>query len=84
MEPEYHDGDIVLVKSGYDNVNGDVYVVDYAGESYIKKLYNDGDRFRLVSINDKYDNIIINVPISDDIYFNIAGKVVDSFTPIEI
>lgn len=84
MEPEYYDGDIVLVKSGYDNVNGDVYVVDYAGESYIKKLYNDGDRFRLVSINDKYDNIIINVPISDDIYFNIAGKVVDSFTPIEI
>jgi len=83
MEPKYSDGDIILVKSGYDNVNGDIYVIDYDGKSYVKKLYNDGDRFRLVSINKKYDNIVIDIPIENDIYFNIIGKVVDSFTPID-
>lgn len=82
MEPEYHDGDIILVKSGYDNINGNIYVVDYAGESYVKKLYNDGDRFRLVSVNDRYPVKYIPVPVSDGTYFNIVGKVVDSFTPI--
>lgn len=83
MEPKYNNGDIILVKSGYDNVNGDIYVIDYDGKSYVKKLYNDGDRFRLVSINKKYDNIVIDIPIENDIYFNIIGKVVDSFTPID-
>lgn len=84
MVPVYNNGDIVLVQSGYDNSNGDVYVIDYDGKSYVKKLYNDGDRFRLVSINRDYDNIIIDIPIADGVYFNIIGKVVDSFTPIEL
>ena len=83
MEPKYNDGDIILIKSGYDNVNGGIYVIDYDGKSYVKKLYNDGDRFRLVSINKKYDNIVIDIPIESDIYFNIIGKVVDSFTPVD-
>lgn len=82
MEPKYSNGDIILIKSGYDNINGGIYVIDYYGKSYVKKLYNDGDRFRLVSINKKYDNIVIDIPIEDNIYFNIVGKVVDSFTPI--
>lgn len=83
MIPKYNDGDVVLVKQGYDSINGEIYVIDYNGESYIKKVYNDGDRFRLVSINRNYDNIIIDIPIDDSNYFNIVGKVVDSFTPIE-
>ena len=82
MEPVYKDGDVALIKSGYDNVNGGIYLIDYDGKSYIKKLYNDGDRFRLVSINRDYDTIIIEIPPGDSIYFNIIGKVVDSFTPI--
>lgn len=83
MEPQFKDGDIILVKSGYDNVNGGIYVIDYAGESYVKKLYNDGDRFRLVSINRTYENITIDIPTDDDVFFNIVGKVVDSFTPLD-
>lgn len=82
MIPKFNDGDIILVKTGYDNVNGDIYVIDYDGKSYVKKLYNDGDRFRLVSINKKYENIIIDIPTDDSVYFNIVGKVVDSFTPV--
>lgn len=83
MFPKFNDGDIILLKQGYDNVNGDIYAIDYDGKSYVKKLYNDGDRYRLVSINDKYEPIKINIPIEPGIYFNIIGKVVDSFTPVK-
>lgn len=82
MEPELSDGDIILLKQGYDNVNGDIYVIDYDGKSYVKKLYNDGNRFVLKSINKKYSDIIIYTSDIQDTYFNIVGKVVDSFTPI--
>lgn len=83
MEPRYNNGDVILVNSGYDNVNGDVYLIEYNGKAYVKKLYNDGDRYRLVSINDKYEPIKIDIPIDDNSCFNIIGKVVDSFTPID-
>lgn len=83
MEPELSDGDIILLKQGYDNVNGDIYVIDYDGKSYVKKLYNDGNRFVLRSINKKYSDIIIYTSDIQDTYFNIVGKVVDSFTPVE-
>ena len=83
MEPELSDGDIILLKQGYDNVNGDIYVIDYDGKNYVKKLYNDGDRFVLKSINKKYSDIIIYTSDIQDTYFNIVGKVVDSFTPVE-
>ena len=83
MEPELLDGDIILLKQGYDNVNGDIYVIDYDGKSYVKKLYNDGNRFVLKSINKKYSDIIIYSSDIQDTYFNIVGKVVDSFTPVE-
>ena len=83
MEPELSDGVIILLKQGYDNVNGDIYVIDYDGKSYVKKLYNDGNRFVLKSINKKYSDIIIYTSDIQDTYFNIVGKVVDSFTPVE-
>lgn len=85
MKPEFSDGDIILLKQGYDNVNGDIYVVDYDGKSYVKKLYNDGSRFVLKSLNKKYSDIIIYRSDLEggDIYFNIIGKVVDSFTPVD-
>lgn len=83
MEPELSDGDIILLKQGYDNVNGDIYVIDYDGKSYVKKLYNDGNRFVLKSINKKYSDIIIYTSDIQDTYFNIVGKVIDSFTPVE-
>ncbi len=82
MTPKYNDGDVILIKNGYDNIEGAVYVVDYYEKSYVKKVYNEGHRFRLVSTNDKYDDIYIEVPPEHDTYFNILGRVVDSFTPI--
>lgn len=79
MEPNFSDGDIVLIKSGYNGSNGEIHVVDFDGKSFIKKLYHDGDRLRLISTNTKYDPIYITLPT--DTYLNIVGKVVGSFTP---
>ncbi len=84
MSPKYKDGDIILVKNGYDNVEGAVYVIDYDGKSFVKRVYNEGNRFKMVSINPQYEPFYIDVPVYDDIYFNIVGKVIDSFTPINM
>ncbi len=85
MTPKYKNGDVILVKNGYDNVEGAVYVIDYNGKSYVKRVYNEGNRFKMVSINPDYEPFYIDVPIYDEgVYFNIVGKVIDSFTPIEL
>ena len=84
MEPKYHNGDVALIQLGYDNIHGGIYAVDYDGESYLKKVFFEGDRIRLVSLNKKYDDIIIELPVEPSTYLNIVGKVVGSFKPIEI
>ena len=84
MEPKYHDGDVALIQLGYDNIHGGVYAVDYDGESYLKKVFFENDRIRLVSINKKYDDIVIDLPVEQGTYLNIVGKVVGSFTPVEV
>ncbi|NEW63462.1 hypothetical protein GMA11_08755 [Granulicatella sp. zg-ZJ] len=85
MIPDYKDGDVVLIKKGYNNIQGGVYAIDYNGKSYLKKVYNEGNRFKLVSINsEKYEPFYIDIPVDEDIYFNIIGSVVDSFTPVQV
>lgn len=77
MEPKYHSGDVALIKkTGYD-FDGLVYAVVYNEETYIKKVYLEGNIVRLVSINDSYKDII--APIEK---VNIVGIVTDSFKPI--
>lgn len=78
MMPKYQNGDVALIKqSGYD-YDGMVYAVVYNEETYIKKVFVEGNTLRLVSINDNYDDII--APIEEA---RIIGPVVNSFTPIE-
>lgn len=84
MEPKYHDGDVALIQLGYDNIHGGIYAVDYDGESYLKKVFFENDRIRLVSLNKKYDDIVIDLPVEQGTYLNIVGKVVGSFTPVEV
>lgn len=83
MEPLYSNGDVVLISNGYDNVQGGVYAVDFNNESYLKRVYFEGNRIRLVSINPNYSDKYIYLPIDDATYLNIIGKVVDSFKPIQ-
>lgn len=56
MEPIYYDGDIVLVKKqdGVDIGQIGIFVLD--GSGFIKKFYGD----RLISLNEKYDDIMLS------------------------
>lgn len=83
MKPLYNDGDVVLISNGYDNVQGGVYAVDFNDESYLKRVYFEGNRIRLVSVNPNYSDKYIYLPIDEGTYLNIIGKVVDSFKPVQ-
>ena len=68
MEPEYHDGDLLLVRQTSALDPGELGVFAYDGKGYFKKLGKDGT---LVSLNSKYDPI---VPGEDACY--VQGRVI--------
>lgn len=74
MKPEYNKGDRVYINFGYDFTIGDVYLIEYDNSTYIRKVFNDGYRVRLISLNDEYEPINIDIPIKKQ--FNIIGKVI--------
>ena len=67
MEPEFHNGDILLVKNDGSVDEGELGIFVLNGEGYFKEFGGD----RLISHNDKYDDIIIN----DGDSFYVKGKV---------
>ena len=67
MEPDYSDGDIVLVKKSEVYI-GDIGIFVLDGESYIKELGKDV----LISRNPKYNDI----PLPDYDRIMVAGKVI--------
>lgn len=74
MKPEYNKGDRIYINFGYDFTIGDVYLIEYDNSTYIRKVFNDGYRVRLISLNDEYEPINIDIPIKKQ--FNIIGKVI--------
>lgn len=79
MLPDYNDRDVALIKECPFDYDGEVYAVDWDGQSYIKKVYKETDGLRLVSLNEKYGDKF--APYSEEP--RIIGKVVGSFTPIK-
>lgn len=79
MTPDYPNGDVALIKEGPFEYSGEVYAVDWDGQSYIKKVYQEKDGLRLVSTNEKYSDKF--APFSEEP--RIIGKVVANFTPLE-
>lgn len=77
MQPDYQDGDILyLVDKGLTTYNGDLAVIAYGDRSYFKKIYTENGRLRLVSLNDKYEDIILDFPPAEDKHikiFTVAG-----------
>lgn len=70
MEPDYFDGDIVLVDADADVNVGDVGIFIVNGEGFIKQRGKD----RLISLNNKYKDIRIS---ADDTCV-CKGKVIGS------
>lgn len=79
MEPEYHSGDYVFVKLSVELTDGDIGVFEYYGDAYIKQLLIHAEGAFLHSLNDKYNDILID----RDSDFRIIGKVVGNFMPKE-
>lgn len=76
MQPDYQDGDILyLVDKGLTTYNGDLAVIAYGDRSYFKKIYTENGRLRLVSLNDKYEDIILDFPPVEDTHIKIFAVV---------
>ncbi|MEM2120614.1 MAG: XRE family transcriptional regulator [Archaeoglobaceae archaeon] len=75
MEPEIHDGDIVLVKViPPDTVlNGEIVVCIYENQFLVKRFYKSDGRIVLFSDNSEYAPIVVEVCDR----FNIVGRVVE-------
>jgi phage repressor protein C with HTH and peptisase S24 domain len=76
MQPNYQDGDILyLADKGLTTYNGDLAVIAYGDRSYFKKIYTENGRLRLVSLNDKYEDIILDFPPAEDTHIKIFSVV---------
>ena len=73
MEPDVHDGDIVLVKSCEEVPNAQKGVVWYKGVCYCKKLIRTDKGLLLVSLNKGYDPI----PVESVDEYHLFGEVVE-------
>lgn len=72
MEPTFKDGELIFVIKD-DNVrNGQIGVVEIDFELFVKKMYLEDGRLRLVSLNTSYDDITADG--TNEI--NVIGKVV--------
>lgn len=76
MQPDYQDGDILyLVDKGLTTYSGNLAVIAYGDRSYFKKIYTENGRLRLVSLNDKYGDIILDFPPAEDKHIKIFSVV---------
>jgi len=76
MQPDYQDGDILyLVDKGLTTYNGDLAVIAYGDRSYFKRIYTENGRLRLVSLNDKYEDIILDFPPAEDTHIKIFAVI---------
>ena len=80
MEPTYHNQDVALIRETGFDYDGAVYAVVWNDQTYIKKVYCEKDGLRLVSINKDYKDKFA----SYDDNPRIVGKIVGSFTPLEV
>ena len=75
MEPDYHDGDLVFIRTSVDLNDGVIGVFNYNGEAYIKQLVIDTEQSYLHSLNPDYKDM----PITPETDFRIIGEVVDLY-----
>lgn len=71
MEPVFEDGEIIFIKKQPHIENGQIGVVTIGGEGFVKKVYVENYRLRLVSLNKDYKDIITT---REDV--QIVGKVI--------
>ena len=75
MEPDYHDGDLVFIRTSVELNDGVIGVFNYNDDAYIKQLVIDKDQAYLHSLNPAYKDM----PITPETDFRIIGEVVDLY-----
>ena len=60
-------------------MTGAIYAIDWDGQTYIKKVYREGNGLRLVSLNRNYSDKF--APYDENP--RIIGKIVGNFMPLE-
>ncbi len=81
MSPYLLDGDFVLIDTDECVENGDIAVVIINGEEgVVKKVYRNGDTYRLISLNASYPDRVVTSTESTPVYIN--GKVVQMYRNI--
>lgn len=73
MEPLIHDGDIIFVKSQPNVDNGQLAVIEIDDEACVKRIFQDNDKFTLVSVNSKYPPMIYTKEELFDRQYRICG-----------
>ena len=79
MEPKYKNGSVALIRETGFDYDGAVYAVVCNNQTYIKRVYQEEQGLRLVSINPKYRDIFL----SYDEDPRIVGIIVGNFLPVE-
>lgn len=83
MTPDYDDGDIVLIKQGYDFQNGNVYAIVLDDETFIKKVFITKNEIFLQSLNPEYESKSVKL-FDEQNRVRIIGKVIGKLTPLKI
>ncbi len=73
MEAGIMDGDLVVVKHQPSVANGEIGVALVNGEATVKRIYDEGSKWRLHPENQTMEPIYVKKGIED---FSVAGKVV--------
>lgn len=72
MEPTLFDDDVILFdRFGYDGTDG-IYVINYKGAGFVKRLQRDKNFVRIISDNKKYTEMTESGESED---FRVVGKV---------
>ena len=79
MEPKYQNGSVALIRETGFDYDGAVYAVVCNTQTYIKRVYQEEQGLRLVSINPKY----LDIFLSYDEDPRIVGIIVGNFLPVE-
>ena len=69
MEPEFEDGNIIIVDPGYPLYDGAYVVADYAGDTALRQYVEQGERKFLIPLNNHYPTWELIGP------YNIRGVV---------
>lgn len=75
MEPKFESGDIIAIKKVSDVIEwGQPYVLDTHDGAVLKRLYEEGNKFRCASYNSEFPDFLIDKDIVEAVY-RVVGLV---------